>query len=227
MKVVASWSGGKESCFACYKAMSDGFEVSHLLNFVSKEERCMSHGLDSKLMVAQSQAIGIPIIQREVTWDTYEEEFKATMMKLKQMGIEGAVFGDIDIQEHKDWVNRVCSEVGIISMELLWGLDPEQILTNFIDEGFEAIVVNVKADLFGEEWLGRKVDRSFLEDLRKLHSKHNFHICGELGEYHTLVIDGPIFKRHIKILDSKRVLKEGHWKYWLLDISRYEIEEKR
>ncbi|MDH5437652.1 MAG: diphthine--ammonia ligase [Candidatus Bathyarchaeota archaeon] len=227
MKVVASWSGGKESCFACYTAMLDGFEVSHLLNFVSKEERCMSHGLDPKLIVAQSQAIGIPIIQREVTWDTYEEGFKTAMMKLKQMGIEGAVFGDIDIQEHKDWVNRVCSEVGIIPMEPLWGLDPEHILTDFIDEGFEAIVINVKADLFGEEWLGRKVDRSFLEDLRKLQSKRNIHICGELGEYHTLVTDGPFFKRRVKILDNRKVLKEGYWKYWLLDISRYEIEEKR
>jgi len=186
----------------------------------------MSHGLDPKLMVAQSQAIGIPIIQREVTWGTYEEGFKATVMKLKQIGIEGAVFGDIDIREHKDWVNRVCSEVDIISMEPLWGIDPEQILTDFINEGFKAIVVNVKADLFGEEWLGRKVDRSFLEDLRKLHNKHNVHICGELGEYHTLVTDGPIFKGRIKILDSKRVLKEGYWKHWLLDISRYDIEEK-
>jgi uncharacterized protein (TIGR00290 family) len=226
MKVVASWSGGKESCFACYKAMLDGFDVSHLLNFVSKEERCMSHGLDPQLMVAQSKAIGIPIIQREVTWDTYEDGFKAATRELKQMGIKGAVFGDIDVQDHKEWVNRVCSEVGIIPMEPLWGLNPEQILTDFMNEGFEAIVVNVKADLFGEEWLGRKVDRSFLEDLRKLHSKHNVHICGELGEYHTMVIDGPIFKGRIKILDSKRVLKEEYWKHWLLDISRYDIEEK-
>ncbi|MBT0160517.1 diphthine--ammonia ligase [Candidatus Bathyarchaeota archaeon A05DMB-2] len=226
MKVVASWSGGKESCFACYKAMLDGFEVSRLLNFVSTEERCMSHGLDPKLMVAQSQAIGISIIQREVTWDTYEEGFKAAVMELKQMGIEGAVFGDIDVQEHKDWVNRVCSGVGIIPMEPLWGLDPEQILTDFINAGFEAIVINVKADLFDEEWLGRKVDRSFLEDLRKLHSRHNVHVCGELGEYHTLVIDGPIFKWRIKMLDSKKVLKDGYWKYWLLDISRCDIEEK-
>jgi uncharacterized protein (TIGR00290 family) len=226
MKVVASWSGGKESCFACYKAMLDGFEVSRLLNFVSTEERCMSHGLDPKLMVAQSQAIGIPIIQREVTWDTYEEGFKAAMTELKQIGIEGAVFGDIAVQEHKDWVNRVCNEVGILPLEPLWSLNPEQMLTDFTNEAFEAIVVNVKADLFGEEWLGRKVDEKFLKDLRELQIEHNLHICGEYGEYHTLVTDGPIFKKRIKILDSKRVLKEGYWKYWLLDISRYDIEEK-
>jgi len=206
--------------------MLNGFEVSRLLNFVSKEERCMSHGLDPKLMVAQSQAIGIPIIQREVTWDTYEEGFKAAITELKQMGIEGAVFGDIDIREHKEWVDRVCNEVGIIPLEPLWGLNPKRILTEFMDEDFEAIVINVKADLFGEEWLGRKVDRSFLEDVLELHKKRRVHICGELGEYHTLVLDGPIFKRRIKILDRKNVLREGYWKYWLLDISSYELENQ-
>jgi len=226
MRVVASWSGGKDSCFACYKAMLGGFEVSHLLNFVSRDERCMSHGLDSKLMVAQSQAIGIPIIQREVTWDTYEDSFKTAMTELKRMGVEGAVFGDIDIQEHKDWVYRVCRYVDVTPIEPLWDLNPEQILTELIDEGFEAIVVNVKADLFGEEWLGRKVDKGFLEDLRNLQNKHKLHICGESGEYHTLVTDGPIFKRRIKILDNRRVLREGYWDFWLLDILRYEIEEK-
>lgn len=104
MQTVASWSGGKESCFACYKAISDGFDVTHLLNFVSKEGRCMSHGLDSKLMVAQSQVIEIPIVQREVTWETYEREFKIAVRELKQEGVEGVVFDDIDVQEHRDWV---------------------------------------------------------------------------------------------------------------------------
>ena len=111
-------------------------------------------------------------------------------------------------------------------MEPLWGLNPEQILTDFIDEGFEAIVVNVKAELLGEEWLGRKVDRSFLRDLQKLRREHDFHVCGKLGEYHTLVTDGRIFKGRVRILDSRRVLRKGYWSFWLLDILRYKIEEK-
>jgi len=186
----------------------------------------MSHGLDPKLMVAQSQVIGIPIIQREVTWDTYEEEFKATMTELKKVGVDGAVFGDVDLQEHKDWVDKVCSEVGITPIEPLWGLNPKQILDDFIDKGFEAIVINVKADLFGQEWLGRKVDRKFLREIQRLQAEHNLHICGELGEYHTLVTDGPIFKRRMKILDSRRVLRKGYWEYWLLDVLKYDVEEK-
>lgn len=228
MRVVVSWSGGKDSCLACYRAISDGFKVSHLLNFVSKNGTSMSHGLDSRLMVAQSQAIGIPLIQRDVTWDTYEDGFKAAMVKLKQMGVEGAVFGDIqEIPEHKDWVSRVCRDVDITPMEPLWGLNPEQILSNFIDEGFEAVVVNVRTDLLGEEWLGRKIDRSFIEDIKKLQSKHELHVCGEFGEYHTLVTDGPIFNSRIKILESRKVLRGGHWSFRLLDILEYATEQKK
>lgn len=221
IKVVASWSGGKESCLACYEAVSEGFEVTRLLNFISRDaRRCMSHGLDSRLIAAQSQAVGIPIVQREVTWDTYEEEFKKAMLELKQAGIKGAVFGDIDVQEHKDWVDRVCAELDIEPIEPLWGIDPRKILTDFMDEGFEAIVVSVKADLFGEEWLGREIDRDFVRDLYGLKGKHDIHLCGELGEYHTFVTDGPLFKRSVKVLGSNSVLKNG---YWVLDISRYEI----
>jgi uncharacterized protein (TIGR00290 family) len=225
-KVVVSWSGGKDSCLACYKALQKGLEVSCLLNFVSKDGRCMSHGLNSKLMVAQSQAIGIPIIQREVTWDTYGEEFKTVARKLKQMGFDGVVFGDIDIYEHLDWIVQVCNDVGILYMEPLWRLNRERILKEFINAGFKAIVVNVKADIFGVEWLGRKVDETFIEDLQKLRINHSFDICGEFGEYHTLVTDGPIFNKRINILDYRKVLKEGYWKHWLLEVSNYSLEEK-
>jgi uncharacterized protein (TIGR00290 family) len=225
-RVAVSWSGGKDSCLACYKAMLDGMEVSYLINFVSKDERCMSHGLDAELIVAQSQAIGIPIIQREVTWDTYEEEFKAVMKDLKQTGVKTAVFGDIIVQEHKDWVDRVCSEVGIQPIEPLWGLSSEQVLREFINEGFKAIVVKVKADIFGKDWLERKIDRCFIEDLRRIRGKHNVDFCGEFGEYHTLVVDGPIFNRRLRIVKSEKVLKEGYWRCWLLEIHKYTLEEK-
>lgn len=220
-RVVASWSGGKESCFSCYKAMSAGFEVSHLLNFVSKNGRCMSHGLDSKLIVAQARAIGIPIVQREVTWDTYEREFKNAIRELKQTGIEGAVFGDVDVQEHKDWVDRVCNELDVKPVMPLWGRDPEQVLTDFIAEGFEAIVIMVKADFFDKHWLGRRVDEDFVNSLRKLKNERGVHLLGELGEYHTFVTNSPLFKKPIKILESKKVFRDK--KYWFLDVSRYEI----
>ena len=224
MRVVASWSGGKESCFACYKAISEGFEIPYLMNFISKDGRCMSHGLDSKLILAQSEAIGIPMVQRKVTWETYEKEFKSVIRKLKQSGVEGAVFGDIsNIAGHEGWIDRVCSELGIKPIKPLWDSDPEQLLTDFIDEGFKALVIMVKADFFGKEWLGRKIDEAFMRDLRKLEGKADIHPCGELGEYHTFVYDGPLFRKRLKILGFKKKMTEG---CWFLDIRSHDIVEK-
>ena len=139
-QVVISWSGGKESCFACYKAISKGFKVSHLLNFISPNGRCRSHGLSSKLIVAQSEAIGIPIVQRKVTWKTYEKEFKSVIHELKQSGVEGAVFGDLsNIAGHEGWIDSVCSELDIKPIKPLWNSDPEQLLTDFVAEGLSLI----------------------------------------------------------------------------------------
>lgn len=228
LRAVASWSGGKDSCLACYKAISNGFRITCLLNIISKGNRVMSHGLDSNLIVAQSEAVGIPIVQRETTWETYEKVFKDALRDLKKsMHIEYAVFGDIHIQEHMDWVSRVCREVGITPVEPLWHIDCETILMEFINAGFEAILVNVRADIFGKEWLGRKIDRSLIEDFKKLQESCNFDLCGEFGEYHTLVIDGPLFVKKLKIIESEKTLKEGYWKCWLLNISKYALEGKK
>ena len=218
MKVVASWSGGKESCLACHKAISDGYEVSHLINMISEDGRSRSHGLDAALIAAQSQAIDIPVIQRRTTWDTYEQEFKTAIYELKRAGVGGAVFGDICVQEHKDWVDRVCKELDIKQIMPLWGRDTKDIFTEFIDAGFKAIVVRARADLLGEEWLGREIDRRFMNDLLKL---GKVDLCGELGEYHTFVTDGPLFKRRVRILQSDKVMKDG---YWSLDISKWVID---
>jgi diphthine-ammonia ligase len=217
MRIVASWSGGKESCLACHKAISDGLEVSFLLNMVSEDgSRSRSHGLPAALIAAQSQAIGIPLVQRRTTWDSYELEFKDAIHELKDFKVEGGVFGDIYVQEHKDWVNRVCRELGIEAIMPLWGRAPMDILCEFIDLGFKAVVVRTRADLLGKKWLGREIDASFVGELSKM-SKVD--LCGELGEYHTFVVDGPLFKHSIKIVESAKTLKDGCWS---LDILKWE-----
>ncbi|MDD4898424.1 MAG: diphthine--ammonia ligase [Methanocellales archaeon] len=218
-KVVASWSGGKDSCFACYKAILDGFDVVHLLNFVHEDSNRSSHGLRAELLPIQSQAVGIPIVQGMTKRNTYEQEFKKIVSSLKQDNIQGIVFGDIYLQEHRDWIERVCSEMDIRPIFPLWGMDTEKIVLDFIDSGFEAIIVAVKAEILGEEWLGKKVDKNLIEDFKE----RKIDPCGESGEYHTFVVDGPLFKRRLKILEGDKVLKD---RYWLLDISKYEIIDK-
>ena len=219
MNYIGSWSGGKDSCFACYRAMSQGYDISHLLNFISKEYKRVSfHGTEDKLIQLQAEALGMPLLQKETTGNGYEQEFKEAVRSLIPDGIKGMIFGDVYLQEHKDWVERVCRELGIEAVEPLWGEKPERILLDFIDAGFEAIIVSAKADLFGKEWIGQKVDRDFFKYLKE----KSIDICGENGEYHTLVVDGPLFKKKIRITESKSITREG---YWFLDTVEYSLQD--
>lgn len=218
---AASWSGGKDSCFACWKAISHGLKVSHLLNFINTDStRAMSHGLDRELIALQAQAIGMPILQQKVTWETYEAGFKKALARLKLKGITGLITGDIYLQEHKDWIDRVCGKSGVKAVLPLWEMDSAQLLTDFIGVGFKAIVVSVKAEFFGKEWLGRQVDGKLASELKALAEKSKLDVCGEAGEFHTFVYDGPTFKKPIKIGKSVPIVMDSHW---TLDILEYSL----
>ena len=214
MKVICSWSGGKDSCLACYRAMQDGLTVSYLLNMAVDGK---SHGLDRGLILAQSQAMGIPLAQRVVTWDTYTDGFKKSVGELKEKGIEGMVFGDIDLQEHRDWVENTCAELDVKPFLPLWKQERSELLTEFISAGFKAVVVCVKSDVLGREWLGRRVDEEFVRDLGHL----GIDLCGEAGEYHTFVVDGPIFNKRIELLESRELERKDKW---ILDILEYKLQ---
>jgi uncharacterized protein (TIGR00290 family) len=220
LTAISSWSGGKDSCFACYKAMQQGYQIKYLLNFISRESRrgCF-HGIASDLMKLQADLIGIPIVQKETTADMqkYEEEFKEAVLELKARDINNMVFGDIFLLDHINWVERVCKEIGITPIEPLWNREPKDIIKEFIDLGFKAIVVSCQADKFNKDFVGRYIDKEMLAELKS----KNICPCGENGEFHTLVVDGPIFKRKIEILESEPILKDGFWKHWFLDIKKY------
>ena len=219
-----SWSGGKDSCLACYQAMASGLEVRYLLNMITEDgRRSWTHGQSVELLQAQSQAIGIPLIQRQTTMANYEAEFKEALLSLKLEGVTGGVFGGIDLEEHRQWIDRICGEVDIIPYLPLWGQAQEKILSSFIASGFEAVVVVAKANLFGEEWLGRKIDLDFLSYLTELRQRCGIQLCGEAGEYHTFVTDGPLFDQRIEILETNKVLREGRW---FLEISKHELRSK-
>jgi len=216
-KYAASWSGGKDSCFAYWKATSQGLKVSHLLNFINQDStKAMSHGLDGKLIALQAQAMQLPMLQQKVTWETYEAGFKNALEKLKLKGITGLVTGDIYLQEHKDWIDRVCGESAVRAVLPLWEMDTTQLLTDFIQAGFKAIIVSVKAQLLGKEWLGRQVDSKLASELGQL----NIDACGEGGEFHTFVYDGPAFKKPIKIGKAVPITRNDHW---TLDILEYSL----
>jgi len=223
MKIVASWSGGKDSCFACYKAIQEGHDVSQLLIMMSDPSKSNFHMIPSDTLDAQSQAIGIPIVKWTTTPDTYEQDFKKALSQMKAKGVEGIVTGDVyDVALHeRGWLDRVCKEVGLTPVKPLWHRDTQQILSEFIREGFKATVVRVKTDVLGMEWLGREINKDFFDDLLKLGTVDP---CGERGEFHTFVTDGPLFKKRIEILESAKTSLNG---YGRLEIKRCEVKPKR
>jgi diphthine-ammonia ligase len=223
MKIVAAWSGGKDSCFACYKALQEGHEVVNLLIMMSDPSISNFHMIRSDMLDAQSQATEIPIVKWTTTLDTYEQEFKKALLQMKAKGVEGIVTGDVfDVALHEaGWLDRICTEVGLIPVRPLWHRDTQQILEEFMNTGFKATVVRIVTNLLSMDWLGREINKKFLDDLLKLGT---IDPCGEHGEFHTFVTDGPLFKKQqIEILESEKVKLNGNAR---LVIKRFEVKPK-
>lgn len=211
MKVFSSWSGGKECALATYKAISQGHEVLYLLNFISEDgERSRSHGIKASVLALQAEAIGISLIQVKTSWENYENNFKKVVRELKGKGIEGGVFGDMDLEEHREWVGRVCGEVGIKAFLPLWGINAEELIEEFLKLKFKAKIV---ATRLGENFLGKVLDKDLISQISKLGS----HPCGENGEYHTFVTDGPIFRKALKVIRGERKKKDNVW-FWEISV---------
>ena len=160
MKVFSSWSGGKECALATYEAISQGHEVLYLLNFISENgERSRSHGTKAGVLALQAEAIGIPLVQVKTSWEGYEQNFKKAVGELKDKGIEGGVFGDIDLEEHREWVEKVCGEVGIKAFLPLWGAKPEKLIDELLTLKFRAMVVATRLD---ENFLGKEQKKYYV-----------------------------------------------------------------
>jgi len=223
MKVAVSWSGGKDSCFACYKAIQEGHDAAQLLIMMSNPDTSNFHMISAELLDAQSHAIGIPIAKRVTAAGTYEQDFKKALLQMKAKGVEGIVTGDVyDVAMHEaGWLDRVCEEMGLKPVKPLWHRDTLQIVNEFINIGFKATVVRAKNDVLGLEWLGRQVNKQFIDDLAKLGTVDP---CGERGEYHTVVTDGPLFKKSIEILETEKTTLNG---YGRLEIKSFKVKPKK
>lgn len=204
MNAFCCWSGGKDSTLALYRAMKKGINVLYLVNMSDEGGNySRSHGLPSKLLKIQAHSIGIQLIQKSTSWEEYEKNFKEIVLEIKEKkNIKAGIFGDIDLQEHRDWIEKVCKELKIEPIMPLWKENREKLISEFIID-FKSIVVSVNLDYLKEDYLGRNVDRSFFDELKNL----NIDISGENGEYHTFVYDGPIFKEPVKFKIEGKILK--------------------
>ncbi|AFS79150.1 hypothetical protein DUF71 [Gottschalkia acidurici 9a] len=213
MRFFCSWSGGKDSCLALYESIVKGNTPDTLFTvFVGNGERSRAHGLKQNIIEAQAKSLNIPLEIGTADWGEYESVLIEFLKKMKRNGVEGGVFGDIDLQGHKDWIDKVCEIADITPMLPLWQRDRVELVNEFIDLGFETMIVSTKSSVMGKEYLGQILDKKLVNKLQE----RGIDPSGEGGEFHTLVIDGPIFKERIELNIGEISEKE---KYYYLDVS--------
>ena len=154
--------------------------------------RSRSHGVPRVLVEAQARALGLDLIGPSAGWKDYESVFVETLRTLRTRGIEVAIFGDIDLEPHREWEANVCRKAGLDHCLPLWHRNRLELARESIALGFKAIVVCVDSRYLGDEFCGRQFDESFIADLPP-----GVDACGENGEFHTFVYDGPMFERSV------------------------------
>lgn len=210
MKLFSSWSGGKDCMLALYRVQKSGeHEVEVLLNLCDNDsDISRSHGIHSRMIARQAEALGMELLQPKTDRVSYEQNFKVALLKLKEQGISGGVFGDIYLWEHRYWIERVCSECGIEAIFPLWDNPVTELANEIIDSGFKTIVVSVNAKQLTKDFLGRIYDREFVAELSEI---KGIDVCAELGEFHSFVFDGPNFNYPAELQKGAVTFRGNHW----------------
>jgi uncharacterized protein (TIGR00290 family) len=202
-----SWSGGKDSCLAHYRALQAGWQPKSLLNMLTEDgQRSRSHGLAVAVLRAQAAALGLPIVFRAATWEDYEARFLDALRELKSFGVEAGVFGDIDVEAHRQWVEGVCARAGMRPCEPLWKGGRRALLEEFIGLGFAAKIVVLRESALAPAFLGRTLDARLISEFEAL----GIDASGENGEYHTVVTNGPVFSRPLELEERGRFSRDGY-----------------
>jgi diphthine-ammonia ligase len=207
-RFVTSWSGGKDSCFAMMKAVEEGNVPMVLLNMMNENNRVSrSHAIPKAILEKQASMLNLPLITKPASWESYEQIFIKTLNQLKtEYKISAGVFGDIDLQAHRDWEEKVCNVVDIKAILPLWKQHRKALVYQMIDCGIEAHIVSCN-EVMSEKFLGRKIDEDLIDELEKI----GVDACGENGEYHTLVINAPPFQNRININFGSTSHIENYW----------------
>jgi uncharacterized protein (TIGR00290 family) len=203
-----NWSGGKDSTLALYRTLQNSsFDIRYLLTTFNQEaDRISMHGVRRELLLAQAESLGIPAKTVELPsssdMQAYESVMDTAIQDLKSEGIFDCIFGDIFLEDLRTYREQKLEEVSISAHFPLWKEDTLKLVNEFIDLGFKTVVVCVDSSKLGEEFVGRVIDKQFLTDLPE-----NVDPCGENGEFHTFVFDGPLFSKPIDFQLGEKVLK--------------------
>ena len=207
-KAVFNWSGGKDSALALhYILQQKEYHIETLLTSVNDTfNRVSMHGVRTELLHQQANSLEIPVLELRLpespTMDVYNAMLTETNNTLKAQGITHSIFGDIFLEDLKKYREEQLATVGIKAHFPLWKRNTKELVHEFIDLGFKTIVVCTKGELLGEEFVGEVITKDFLKELPK-----NVDPCGENGEFHTFVYDGPIFKNPIDFTIGEKVYK--------------------
>lgn len=205
---LCSWSGGKDSCFALIQAIQLGYTPKVLLNVLNEEGKISrSHGIPSAILQMQADATGLPIKMISSSWQEYEKHFTSALAELKgQYNLTHAVFGDIDLQPHRDWEEKVCSNAGLTAVLPLWQQNRRSLVMQMLEAGIETMIVSCNEKM-GERFIGKIITPELVNELESM----DIDACGENGEFHTLVLDCPLFNKRIDV-SVEAVLHHGE--YW-------------
>lgn len=192
-KAFCSWSGGKDSCLALNRSIKNGYEITHLLTMFDETGlRSRSHSVSVEIMRAQAEALGLKSITPQASWQNYETVFVEELTRLKAQNFDAAIFGDIDLQAHRDWEEKVCAQAKIQAVLPLWNENRLDLVNEFLREDFRAVVICVNEKFLDKSFCGRVFDDQFIKDLPA-----EVDACGENGEFHTFVFDGKLFREPV------------------------------
>ncbi|WP_312102538.1 Dph6-related ATP pyrophosphatase [Acinetobacter venetianus] len=204
---IVSFSGGKDSSLALYHALQSGTVIGLIVMLEEQGQRSRSHAMPLDIIQAQADAIGLPVFMASSSWADYEDKFIDLMNQAKQKGAEVLVTGDLDMPQHGCWHDRVTQQVGLKLAMPLWLRPHREVVEEFINLGFRSVVVTVNLKLGMKiEDLGKILTLEYIQELES----RDIDPCGEGGEFHTTVIDGPIFNKAIPIRQCNIVYHEEY-----------------
>jgi len=208
MEVAALVTGGKDSALALYKAMKK-HSVKYLVAMIpEREDSWMFHYPNIQMVNFFAEAAEIPLVKAE-TAGIKEEEVEDLKNLLVKLDVNGVVSGATASTYQKTRIDRICRQLSLEHIAPLWREKPENILNELLENNFEVVIVGVYALGFNENWLGRKIDEKTVKELLDLKRKYGISPVGEGGEYESLVLDAPYFKKKIKILETEKVWREN------------------
>ena len=205
---ICSWSGGKDSCFALMQAIDLDYNPKVLLNVLNEEGKISrSHGIPYSILQEQANVAGFHLHCISSSWEEYEKHFTIALQELKDgFKITDAVFGDIDLQAHGDWEEKVCAAAGLNAVLPLWKQDRRTLVMQMLEAGIEPMIVSCN-ETMGERFIGQLITPALVDELEAM----GIDACGENGEYHTLVLDCPLFSSAINVTVAEKVKHENYW----------------